>query len=53
MYLGFARDGWTEASHAYAQDIGSSQPAGKNWRTTGMRFLDLPQGDQDLAAWVR
>lgn len=53
MYLGFARDGWTEASHATAQDIGSSQPDDKNWRTYGMRLLDLPQVDQDLAAWLR
>ena len=35
-----------------AQDLAATQPAGKNWRVTGMRLLDLAQVDQDLAAWV-
>jgi len=51
-YLGLARDGWTAASHAFAQETASSQPSGKNWRALGMRLLDLSQVDQDLAAWV-
>ena len=51
-HLGFAREGWTPASHAFAQDLAAIQPAGKNWRVTGMRLLDLAQVDQDLAAWV-
>lgn len=50
--LGFARAGWTPASHAFAQDLAATQPAGKNWRVTGMHLLDLAQVDQDLAAWV-
>ena len=50
--LGFARDGWTPASHAFAQDLAATHSAGKNWRVTGMRLLDLAQVDQDLAAWV-
>jgi len=51
-YLGFARAGWTAASHAFAQEVTSAPPSGKNWRALGMRLLDLPQVDQDLAAWV-
>ncbi len=51
-YLGFARDGWTAASHEYAQELTSMQPPGKNWRVAGMRLLDLAQVDQDLATWV-
>ena len=51
-HLGFARDGWTTASHSFAQDLAAIQPAGKNWRVTGMRLLDLAQVDQDLTAWV-
>ena len=51
-HLGFARDGWTPASHAFAQNLAATQPAGKNWRVTGMRLLDLAQVDQDLTAWV-
>jgi hypothetical protein len=51
-YLGFARDGWTAASHAFAQELTAMQPASQNWRVTGIRLLDLAQVDQDLAAWV-
>ena len=51
-YLGFARDGWTAASHAFAQEIADSPPGGKNWRALGMRLLDLSQVDRDLTAWV-
>jgi hypothetical protein len=51
-YLGFARAGWTTASHAFAQEVASVPPTGKNWRTLGMRLLDLTQVDQDLATWM-
>ncbi len=51
-YLGFARAGWTDASHAFAQEVSSAPSTGKNWRACGMRLLDLTQVDQDLAAWV-
>ncbi len=51
-HLGFARAGWTDASHAFAQEVTSVPPTGKNWRACGMRLLDLTQVDQDLAAWV-
>ena len=52
FYLGFARAGWTDASHAFAQEVASVPPTGKNWRALGMRLLDLTQVDQDLGAWV-
>jgi AAA+ ATPase superfamily predicted ATPase len=51
-YLGFARAGWTDASHAFAQEVTSAPPTGKNWRACGMRLLDLTQVDQDLTAWA-
>lgn len=51
-YLGFARAGWTPASHAFVQELASTPPSGKNWRANGMRLLDLAQVDRDLAAWV-
>ncbi len=51
-YLGFARDGWTEASHTLSREVASAQPGGKNWRAAGVRLLDLSQIDQDLTAWV-
>ena len=49
-YLGFARAGWTVASHAFAQEVATASPSGKNWRALGMRLLDLAQVDHDLAA---
>ncbi|MFN8464402.1 MAG: ATP-binding protein [Caldilineaceae bacterium] len=51
-YLGFARAGWTAASHAFAQEIVRTSEAGKNWRTIGMRLLDLAQVDHDLEQWA-
>lgn len=51
-YLGFARAGWTVASHAFAQEIASVPQTGANWRAVGIRLLDLAQIDQDLEAWV-
>ncbi len=50
--LGFARAGWTPASHAFAEEVTRVPVSGKNWRTVGMRLLDLAQVDHDLAAWV-
>lgn len=51
-YLGFARTGWTAASHAFAQEMASITPSAKNWHAAGMRLLDLVQVDRDLGAWV-
>ena len=51
-YLGFARAGWTAASHAFAQEIAHAPQAGKNWRAIGMRLLDLAQVDHDLEQWA-
>jgi hypothetical protein len=46
----FARAGWTPASHAFAEEVTRAPPSGKNWRTVGMRLLDLAGVDHDLAA---
>lgn len=51
-YLGFARAGWTAASHAFAQEVANTPPAGKNWHALGMHLLDLAQVDHDLGTWV-
>jgi hypothetical protein len=37
-YLGFARGGWTAASHAFSQEVVNDKPGGKNWRAVGMRL---------------
>jgi uncharacterized protein len=58
-YMGFARDGWTEAAHELAADQqavampGGSMPAGANWHSVGMGLLDLAQIDADLHRWLR
>lgn len=44
--------GWVAASHAFAQELASAPPSGKNWRAIGVRLLNLAQVDRDLAAWV-
>jgi len=54
VYLGFAREGWTAAAQALANDPGQWQtPPQANWRPVGMKLLTLAQVDQDLAAWTR
>ena len=53
-YLGFAREGWTEAAQLFAGNLSElALPAHANWRPVGMRLLDLPQVDTDLRQWVR
>ena len=52
-YLGFARDGWTEAAHKYADEILSADTPKGNWQVTEMRLLDLNRIDADLRDWVR
>jgi AAA+ ATPase superfamily predicted ATPase len=52
-YLGFARDGWTEAAQQYANKISATELQEDNWRSAGMRLLDLNRIDTDLRDWVR
>jgi hypothetical protein len=52
-YLGFARDGWTEAAQIYTNEILTEAPAGGNWQTVDMKLLDLNRVDADLHNWVR
>jgi uncharacterized protein len=53
-YLGFAREGWTEAAQLFAGNLSElALPAHANWRPVGMRLLDLSQVDTDLRQWVR
>lgn len=48
-YLGFARDSWTDAAHAYANELTVN---GQNWHSVGMTLLDLNQVDSDLREWA-
>lgn len=49
--LGFARSGWSDGAMAYQAEIAQQPATGRNWRTVGMRLLDLAEVDHDLAAW--
>jgi AAA+ ATPase superfamily predicted ATPase len=55
-YLGFARQGWTDAAQQFAVQFASQAASGKqkgeNWRAVGMQLLDLNQVDEDLAGWT-
>jgi len=50
-FLGFSRSGWNTAARDYCAEITAEGVAGVNWRSTGMRLLDLEQVDADLEAW--
>lgn len=47
----FARSGWSDGAIAYQTEIAQQPATGQNWRTVGMRLLDLTELDRDLAAW--
>jgi uncharacterized protein len=51
-YLGFAREGWSEAARQYAGQIASGKKHGENWQAVGMQLLDLEQIDRDLITWT-
>lgn len=52
LYVGFARAGWSEPAHQYAQELKRTQPASSNWRCVDMQLVDLKQVDTDLARWT-
>lgn len=51
-YLGFARAGWSDSAQSLARELTTTQSGGKNWHIQGMKLLDLPQVDRDLAEWI-
>ena len=52
-YMGFARDGWTDAAHQLAADMQVwTTPDGANWQPVALRLLDLAQIDTDLHRWL-
>ncbi|MEM9773311.1 MAG: ATP-binding protein [Chloroflexota bacterium] len=51
-YIGFARQGWTNAAHEFAAKVHEMiQPEG-NWSVAGMELFDLQTIDQDLQMWT-
>jgi AAA+ ATPase superfamily predicted ATPase len=51
-YLGFAHGGWTGEAMTFAGSLAQSRESKANWRTVGMRLLDLAQVDADLVRWT-
>lgn len=51
-FLGFSRNGWTSGALAYQDEINRHPVKGSNWKSVGMRLLDLGQVDDNLAAWT-
>lgn len=51
-FLGFSKNGFTRSAEEFARTIAKARPAEMEWNIAGCQLLDLPQIDQDLAAWV-
>jgi hypothetical protein len=53
IYLGFAREGWTEAAQAFAASFHETAVSDQtNWQPVGMQLMDLNQVDSDLDSWA-
>jgi len=50
-FLGFAQSGWSAEAREFAKELSGTEVAGENWRSVGIRLLDLDQLDKDLARW--
>lgn len=50
--LGFSRNGWTDAAHRYADEMSQESITARNWRSAGMRLVDLRELDADLCGWA-
>lgn len=54
LYLGFAREGWTNAAQTFARAAGAlTVTESANWQPAGMVLLSLSQVDADLRRWVQ
>lgn len=52
FFVGFSRSGWTNGAVSYAQELNHQAVSGNNWRSVGMRLLDLAAVDEDLGKWT-
>lgn len=50
-FIGFSRNGFSADAAAYAKEVNRNPLSGKNWRSVGMRLIDLKQIDEDLNSW--
>lgn len=54
LYLGFAREGWTDAAQTFAGTASAlTVPEQANWQPAGMALFNLLQVDADLHRWAR
>lgn len=53
FFLGFSRSGWTNGAQSYRDEIEKTPISGTNWKSAGMRLLDLEQIDRDMESWLR
>ncbi len=51
-FIGFSRNGFSADALAYANEVNRYPLSGKNWRSLGMRLIDLEQIDEDLNSWT-
>jgi AAA+ ATPase superfamily predicted ATPase len=50
-FLGFAQSGWTEDAQDFVSELARAGVIGENWRSVGVRLLNLEQVDADLISW--
>lgn len=50
-YLGFAREGWTQAAQTFANEFNATTSEQANWQPVAMTLLDLNRVDTDLHNW--
>ncbi|KAA3643902.1 MAG: ATP-binding protein [Chloroflexi bacterium] len=51
-FLGFAREGWTQAAQEFAASVSKDSVSGPNWQAQAMDIYDLAQVDGDLESWT-
>lgn len=56
-YLGFGREGWTEAAQTFARELTTGNTGQTNWQAVGwqvvgMKLVDLAQVDRELHEWA-
>jgi hypothetical protein len=50
-FLGFAQNSWTEDAQDFVSELARAGVIGENWRSVGVRLLNLEQVDADLISW--
>ena len=54
LYMGFARQGWTDAAQTFANEVRELKiPDQANWQPVSMKLLNLEQVDADLHRWAQ